>query len=41
MDHYESGITEGGILMGIRPRTEEDAEYIEREWRSRGEHVCR
>jgi hypothetical protein len=28
--------------MGVRPRSEEDAEYIEREWRShQGEHVYR
>jgi hypothetical protein len=40
--HYESGIKQGGILMGVRPRSEEDAEYIEREWRShQGEHVYR
>lgn len=40
--HYESGIKEGGILMGVRPRSDEDAEYIEREWRNnRGEHVYR
>ncbi|HWI12912.1 MAG TPA: hypothetical protein VNT02_01615 [Burkholderiales bacterium] len=40
--HYESGIKEGGILMGVRPRSDEDADYIEREWRSNsGEHVYR
>ena len=40
--HYESGIKEGGIVMGVTPRSDEDAEYIEREWKnSRGEHVYR
>jgi hypothetical protein len=40
--HYESGIKDGGIVMGVRPRSDEDAEYIEREWRNnRGEHVYR
>lgn len=40
--HYESGIKEGGIVMGVKPRTNEDAEYFEREWRNnKGEHVYR
>ena len=40
--HYESGIKEGGIVMGVNPRTEEDAEFLEREWKThRGEHVYR
>lgn len=40
--HYESGIRDGGIVMGVTPRSDEDAEYIEREWRNnRGEHVYR
>lgn len=40
--HYESGIKDGGIVMGVRPRSDEDAEYIEREWRNnRGEHIYR
>jgi len=39
---YESDIKQGGILMGVRPRTQEDAEYFEREWRSyRGENIYR
>lgn len=37
---YESGIKEGGIVMGVNPRNEEDAKYLETEWRnSRGEHI--
>jgi hypothetical protein len=40
--HYESGINEGGILMGVHPRSPEDAEHFERSWKeSRGEHVYR
>jgi hypothetical protein len=40
--HYESGIKEGGIVMGVTPRSDEDAEFIEREWKAnRGEHVYR
>ena len=40
--HYEAGIKDGGIVMGVTPRSDEDAEYIEREWKNnRGEHVYR
>jgi hypothetical protein len=40
--HYEKGIKEGGIVMGVTPRSDEDADYIEREWRNqRGEHIYR
>jgi hypothetical protein len=40
--HYEKGIKEGGIVMGVTPRSDEDAEFIEREWKNnRGEHVYR
>jgi hypothetical protein len=39
---YESGIKEGGILMGVKPRSEVDAQRFEQEWKnSRGEHVYR
>ena len=41
---YESGIREGGTVIGVRPRTQEDAEYFENEWRSpryHGENVYR
>ena len=38
--HYEAGIQEGGILMGVKPRTAEDAQYLEEQWKThRGEHV--
>ena len=39
---YESGIKEGGIVMGVKPRSVEDAEYLEREWKNyKGEQVYR
>ena len=39
---YEKGINEGGILMGVNARSDEDAEYFESDWRTnRGEHVYR
>lgn len=39
---YEEGIKKGGIVMGVTPRSDEDAEYFEQEWkRHRGEEVYR
>ena len=39
---YESGVKEGGIVMGVNPRSDEDAEYFENDWRNnRGEHIYR
>ena len=32
--HYEAGLKKGGILMGVKPRSDEDAEYLEQEWRN-------
>jgi hypothetical protein len=31
---YESGLNEGGIVMGVKPRTPEDRAYFDREWGS-------
>jgi len=40
--HYEKGIKSGGILMGVRPRSEEDVGLVEREWTDAGGvHVYR
>jgi len=41
--HYEKGIREGGTVLGVTPRSEEDAAYIESEWRTKynAEHVYR
>jgi len=39
---YEEGVKEGGIVMGINARNDEDAEYFENDWKTnRGEHVYR
>jgi hypothetical protein len=39
---YEAGLREGGILMCVSPRSDEDAEYFENEWKqNRGEYVYR
>lgn len=39
---YDEGIKNGGILMGVRPRSDEDAAYLETQWKSNaGEHVYR
>ena len=40
--HYEEGLRRGGILMGVRARSQDDAEALERSWRQGGaEHVYR
>jgi hypothetical protein len=40
---YETGIRNGGTVLGVTPRSDEDADYFENEWRTnyRGEHVYR
>lgn len=39
---YEEGINDGGVVMGVNPRTAEDADYFENEWTNyRGEHIYR
>lgn len=39
---YERGIKEGGAVVGVTPRSAEDADYFENEWRGyRGEHIYR
>lgn len=39
---YERGINEGGIMMGVNARSDEDADYLENDWRSnRGESIYR
>jgi hypothetical protein len=39
---YDQGIREGGILMAVRPRSDEDASFFENSWKSNsGEHVYR
>jgi hypothetical protein len=31
---YETGLKDGGIVMGVKPRTPEDRAYLDREWDS-------
>lgn len=39
---YEQGIKEGGILMAVNPRNEDDARHFETNWRAnQGERVYR
>ena len=39
---YDRGVREGGIVMGVNARSDEDADYFENDWRSnRGEHIYR
>jgi hypothetical protein len=36
VEEYEQGIRAGGILMGVRPRSDEDASNLVREWQASG-----
>lgn len=37
---YEQAIKDGYIVIGVHPRTDEDAEFIENEWRNyKGENI--
>jgi len=39
---YEKGIKDGHIVMGVKPRTEEEAEYIHSDWTyNKGESIYR
>lgn len=39
---YESGINNGHVVMGVNPRNDEDAEFLEQNWRSnRGQDIYR
>jgi hypothetical protein len=38
---YDRGVREGGIVMGVTPRSQQDADYFEREWAvCGGEEIC-
>lgn len=40
--HYEEVIKNGGIVMGLRARNDEDAAHFEQSWKdSNGQHVFR
>jgi hypothetical protein len=37
---YEAGIRAGGIVMGVRPRSDRDARFFEQQWKASGaQHV--
>jgi hypothetical protein len=39
---YEEGVRNGGILMGLRARSDEDAAHLEERWKANnGQHVYR
>lgn len=40
---YEEGIKGGGTVLGVKPRSDEDASYFENEWKTnyRGESIYR
>jgi hypothetical protein len=39
---YDEGIKTGGIVVAVTPRTDEDADYLQREWTdARGEQIYR
>jgi len=40
---YESGIKNGGTVLGVRPRSDEDADYFENNWTTNynGQHIYR
>lgn len=39
---YETGIKDGGTVVGVTPRNAEDADYFESEWKNyKGEHIYR
>jgi hypothetical protein len=38
---YETDLKEGGIVLGVEPRNDEDAEIFHREWQTTGQHIYR
>lgn len=40
---YEEGVNEGGTVLGVKPRSTEDADYFEKEWGTnyKGENIYR
>ncbi len=39
---YESGINDGHVVMGVHPRTDDDADYFEQNWKNnRGSNIYR
>lgn len=40
---YETGVKEGGTVLGVNPKSDEDAEYLENDWKTNhsAQHVYR
>lgn len=39
---YESGVKKGNIVVGVRPKNDDDADYVEKSWRdNRGQEIYR
>jgi hypothetical protein len=38
---YDDGVRKGGIVMGVRPKDDADAEHLHREWSTHGTDVHR
>ena len=36
VQQYVAGIRDGGILMGVRPRSDQDARHFEQQWKASG-----
>jgi hypothetical protein len=43
VDHYAEGIRQGGTVLGVTPKNEQDAVFLEKEWKTtyNAEHVYR
>ena len=38
---FEQDLKQGSIVLGVKPKHDEDATYFENEWRNTGQHVYR
>ena len=40
---YESGVNDGGTVLGVTPKNDDDASFFENDWKTnyRGEHIYR
>jgi len=38
---YENDLKDGGIVLGVKPRHDDDVRYFESEWKTEGQHVHR
>ena len=42
LKEYEQGINDGGILIGVKPRSDDDARHFEDDWKQNsGNHITR